>query len=246
MKKELQLIFDFDDTLVRTSVEYDKTNQQAADRIAQVLYEDIQQANEILAYERQLDLGLIPQYGFVPKRYIHSWVQTYEELAQQAGIKADETVKEELVEIVKDVYVRKYRNIYNAIPTLKQLKESGYSMMILTAGIDLIQRRKIKEAGIDKFMEEIEVRPKKTPEIFRSIMQKYPAEEYIMIGNSLKSDIYPALENGAWGFHVERKTWAIDNYPIDRNHTKYVHLKSISELPSKLQFISTLQCSSKV
>ncbi len=135
------------------------------------------------------------------------------------------------------MYIRKYENIPEAIPILTRLKEEDYPMMILTAGVESIQKRKIEEAGVRGFMNDIQVRTDKTPEVLRAIVEQYPGYECVMIGNSLKSDIYPALTNGIYGFHVERKTWAADELDINTEHPKYVHLHSLSEIPEKLEFI---------
>ncbi len=79
------------------------------------------------------------------------------------------------------------------------------------------------------------VYPLKTPATLKEIIRLHPASEYVMIGNSLKSDIYPALANDVWGFHFEQDTWEADNYDIDTKNEKYVSVSSLSQIPNELQ-----------
>lgn len=236
--KNILLIWDFDDTIVKTNIEFEKTNKEAAKIIANVIYESEKIIKEILILQRKIDFELIPTYGFVPQRYIDSWMKTYKFYAKKENRPILPSVKNKILNTIQDVYVRKYREIPYAVDTLTRLKEMGYPMVILTAGVDSVQRRRIKEAGIEDLMDNIYVRLNKTPEELREVIDNHSADDYVMIGNSLKTDIYPALENDIWGFHVERRTWSADDYPIDQNHSKYVHLNSITQVPDKLKTIN--------
>lgn len=237
MNKELLLIFDFDDTLVKTCIEFDKTNLETVQIVNKAIYGKENKINEILDYQRKIDFKLISTYGFVPKRFVTSWLDTYEYFAKLEGLPILESIRQNITDTVNDVFYRKYENLPGIHEALEVLKNEGYKMIILTAGIEEIQNRKIKEAGVRQYMDEIYVRANKTPEVFKSIMELHDAREYVMIGNSLKSDIHPALSNGAWGVHIERETWAADHYEIDSNHEKYIHLNSISNLPTTIQSI---------
>lgn len=243
-KKDIQLIWDFDDTIVHTSVEFGKTNQDTAELIAKNVFGELVLINEIKAFQVEADLEMVKKYGFVPPRYLMSWFATYEHFASTTGSSVQDFVKAQIENIINDLYIREYENVNNSIAVIKKLHDEGYSMIVLTAGQDDIQLRKVKESGVFDFMKEVFVFPYKTPEVFKLIQEKYPAEHHVMIGNSLKSDIHPALENNAWGFHVEKDTWEADHHDIDKSNDKYVHVGSLSEIPSKLEEI--LQASSVV
>lgn len=238
MKKNLKLIWDFDDTIVQTNIEFEKTNQETAEIIALDIFGDLKPVQELKDYQRKLDVEMISEYGFVPPRYLLSWIATYEYFAKVKNQLPSEKVRTLIRETVEDLYVRKYQNIKESIPVLKELKNQGYSMVILTAGQEDIQKRKVSESGAFSFFDEVYVYPKKTPDTLKEIMNHHEAECYVMIGNSLKSDIYPALENDAYGFHFERETWEADYHDIDKKHPKYVHITCLTEIPKKLKGIN--------
>jgi putative hydrolase of the HAD superfamily len=235
MKKDIQLIWDFDDTIVQTYAEFERTNQKAAEIIAKDIYGEVRNIEKIKFFQRKLDIEMISSFGFVPKRYILGWMNTYEHFLLESGKAENPFIKEEIQKTAKDVYVRKYKNVPGALPILKQLKLEGYSSLILTAGIDHIQKRKVVESGAINYIDHVYVYPQKTPETLKEIIRRHPASDYVMIGNSLKSDIYPALTNNVWGFHFEQDTWEADQYDIDKKNEKYVSLHSLRQIPKELQ-----------
>jgi putative hydrolase of the HAD superfamily len=239
MNKDIQLIWDFDDTIVKTSVEFDKTNHITAEIISNEVFSVLENINDIKSFQRSLDMEMVSELGFLPKRYLMSWLLTYEHFLTVTGKRAEKRTKEKIVETVMDVYDRQYDNIPESIPVLKGLKNEGYKMIILTAGEEDVQKRKVEQSGAIDYVDDIYVFSKKTPQTLKTVMEKYRFTDYVMIGNSLKSDIYPALENNAWGFHYEQATWEADQYNINKNHEKYVHLSSLNEVPVKLDHIFT-------
>jgi len=235
--KEVQVIYDFDDTIVETNSEFEATNEQCAEIIVGEVSGTSEMVKEVLAFQRKLDVEMVRTHGFIPPRYLMSWQATYEHFVKEAGKDVSEEVNERIKETVQDLYIRQYKNIPGSVETMEQLKKEGYSMIILTAGQDEIQKRKVRESGAIAFVEDVIVYPRKTPETLKEVMALYPAKQYVMIGNSLKSDIHPALENDAWGFHFERQTWEADHHDIDRDHEKYVHISSPDQIPQKLKQI---------
>lgn len=239
MKRDIQLIWDFDDTIVKTSIEFDKTNHCAAEIVASDVFNDLAQVEEIKAYQRKLDVEMVNEIGFLPNRYLQTWYKTYEYFLYMVGKRSKKRIKEEISKTVLDVYERKYNNMPDSIPMMEALKSQGYQMIILTAGVEEVQMRKIEQSGAIPYINDVYVFSQKTPQTFKSIIDKYDFNDYVMIGNSLKSDIYPALENNAWGFHYEQATWEADDFDINENHAKYVRLSSLKEIPAKLESIQT-------
>lgn len=233
--KDIQLIFDFDDTIVSTNKEFDSTNEMVANFISNRLYGHMNAVEEILVVQKRLDIEMVKSFGFVRPRYLLSWYATYEHFCKEVGQSPLAEDKQKIEELVNDIYVRCFENIPESIPVLRQLKEKGYSMIILTAGEDDIQKMRVHQSGAWELVEDVIVYSYKTPETLKEVMAKYPAEQHIMIGNSLKSDIHPALENNVWGFHFERRTWEADHYEIDHSHPKYVHLTSLTEILEKIE-----------
>src|SRR3954468_9155561 len=146
MNKDIQLIWDFDDTIVKTSVEFDKTNHITAEIIANEVFSVLENINDIKSFQRSLDMEMVSELGFLPKRYLMSWLLTYEHFLTVTGKMAEKRTKEKIVETVMDVYDRQYDNIPESIPILKELKNEGYKMIILTAGAEDVQKRKVEQS----------------------------------------------------------------------------------------------------
>ncbi|MFF2532332.1 HAD family hydrolase [Brevibacillus sp. NPDC058079] len=236
MKRKL-LIWDLDDTLIFTNIEFEKTNWSCAEIISKTIFGDNRAVNEILQRQRKIDLELVSEYGFVRPRYLHSWLRTLEQFCKENEITPSGTVVQEVADNVENLYVRKNENIPEALAVLKCLKEEGYSMVVLTAGDDEIQRKRVGEAGVLEFMDAVYVYPYKTPDTLKEVLAKYDGYICHMIGNSLKSDIHPALENNIWGIHAIRDTWEADHFEIDSNHVFYRLVHNLAEIPGLLREI---------
>lgn len=235
LNKEIQLIWDFDDTIVKTHEQYVKTNRIVASTISFDLYGDEAHTSNVANYQRKLDVEMVSTYGFTPGRYLLSWLETYKHFAKERNKDMNPLVQQNMESDIKDLYQRKYTNMTGSIKVLSELKNAGFPMVVLTAGDKSIQTRKVIESGAAEFMNEIHVSTTKTPDVLQGVMDIHPAKDYVMIGNSLKSDIYPALENNIWGFHVQRDTWEADEYDIDKTNEKYVNLSSLSEVHEQLK-----------
>lgn len=235
--KDIKLIFDFDDTIVITNPEYESTNEDTARIIAKAIYDNPNKTDELLAFQRKEDIRLVEKMGLARPRFLISWLNTYQHFLSLENKKEDPVIKKQIELTVNDVFARKFEPYPHAIETIKSLKEEGYSIAILTAGEEDIQRNRIKLVGLDRYVDDIYVRLLKTPLTLQEVIQNHPAKEHVMIGNSLKSDIYPALENKIWAFHVERDTWDLDHYEIDKSHSKYVRIEGVHEVPEKLNIV---------
>lgn len=232
--KEKFLIWDLDDTLITTYPEFKKSNTLCAEIISRELFGDVLQVNDILNRQALIDISLIEKYGFLPPRYEQSWLTTSAEYFKEHGMMSNPSLQQEIKEVVQDIYIRKYENVPGSVEVIQQLKNEGYSMAILTAGDEAVQKRRIEQSGVAEFMDETYVYPYKTPSTLRAVMDRHGHNEYAMIGNSLKSDIYPALENEIMGIHVVRDTWQADHYEIDQAHPLYKPVHDLSEIPNVL------------
>ncbi|WPS85613.1 HAD family hydrolase (plasmid) [Brevibacillus halotolerans] len=240
MKRKL-LIWDLDDTLIFTNIEFEKTNKACAEIISEEIFGDHREVDDILKRQRQIDLELVREYGFVRPRYLHSWLRTMEQFCKLHDIIPSGTTIQKVAYKVENLYVRKNENIPEALEVLKLLKEEGYSMAVLTAGEEEIQRKRMHEAGVLEFMDAVYVYPYKTPETLKEVLANHDGYVCHMIGNSLKSDIHPALENNIWGIHTVRDTWEADHYEINFNHPLYRAVHNLVEIPDLLKEIHNLK-----
>lgn len=239
------LIWDLDDTLIITNPEYEKTNEICAEIIAGIAKQDCTK-EKILAYQRQRDLELVKQNGFASSHYLQSWMDTVEHIHKTYGLISKNKAIQMVSDAVDDLFRRKFNNAPGCIEVLEHLKyEAGYSMIVLTAGEQNIQLKRIREAGISEYMDKVYVYPWKDPKVLREVIFDFTqgtfAGPLFMIGNSLRSDIYPAIQNRMGAIHVLTNTWEIDHMDIDLDYPFYFSVENLRKIPLILESVSSLK-----
>jgi putative hydrolase of the HAD superfamily len=230
------LIFDMDDTLIPTQEVFNQTSLLVAKTIIQYLSLKLD-IREIIEKMNQIDLENVKEMGFSPERYPTSWVQTFEWYANQYPSPTTKEQKNDIYQMAYSLYESVISPYSGTHETLSLLKELGYPLLLLTAGTVAIQEKRVLDANLISFFNEVIIVPMKNPVILKELLNERritPANAY-MIGNSLKSDIYPALEVGMSAIHLERDTWAFDDYQIDRTNKAFQVIHSIEEVISCLK-----------
>ncbi len=115
---------------------------------------------------------------------------------------------------------------------LSQLS-SSFRLVVATKGDLLDQERKLERSGLAKYFHHIEIMSDKKPKNYQKLVAHLDIkpEEFLMVGNSVNSDILPVLDIGAVTVHVPfHTTWAheVGREPIE--HDNYYKINSMSEL----------------
>ena len=117
--------------------------------------------------------------------------------------------------------------------TLRKLHDSGaYTMVCFTKGELQDQENKLKRSGLLKFFDDVEITSDKGQKEFLALCehQSIHPSELLMIGNSLKSDIAPALAIGAWAIHIPfHVTWQLEHFE-DFDHERLKKIEHFSEV----------------
>lgn len=98
--------------------------------------------------------------------------------------------------------------------------QGKYRLVLATKGELLEQRRKIQKSALEPYFDTIEIMSNKTAQDYRSLLQRLKAapQETVMVGNSVKSDILPPLEIGAWAIYVPfQTTWKHEEAALPQN-----------------------------
>ena len=108
-----------------------------------------------------------------------------------------------------------------------------YRMIVATKGDLLDQERKMRRSSIARYFHHIEIMSDKKEQQYVQLLNHLdiPPEAFLMIGNSLKSDIIPPLELGSWGIYVPyHTTWAheeVDQEPDSGRYFKVERLRQV-------------------
>ena len=117
---------------------------------------------------------------------------------------------------------------------LKKLHESGkYRLIVATKGDLLDQNRKLQRSGLDKYFHHVEVMYDKNEKTYSELLKKLNCrpQEFLMIGNSMKSDILPVLNTGGNGIYIPfHSTWEHEKVEGEVSHPNLYTCTSCEEL----------------
>ena len=223
--------FDADDTLWHNERVFRLTEERFAALIANFTEKD-QLKERLLAAERRN----VRHYGYGVKGFTLSMIETAIEVTD-GKVHAD--VIAEVLEAGRDMLSHPVEPLPYVEETLRELKPD-YRLVLITKGDLFDQERKITASGLDIYFEGIEIVSEKTASTYETLFARHGtgSAEAMMIGNSLKSDILPALEAGAIGVHVPHEiTWSLEEADApnssDRFH-RLDHIGKVSHLLARL------------
>ncbi len=225
IKMDKTFIFDYDDTLAEAHKYYEEVKDEFANWLIKKHKLKISFKEKILEHEVGIDKELVKRYGFSRIRFPTSFVLTYKEICKQIGREYDKKDLKEAYMIGDSVFDEK-RYIEGGLmdgvaETLEFLVEKEDKLILLTKGDQEIQEMKIRVTNCKKwFGNEIYIVPdKKEKRIYKIVGDKYKNEIW-MVGNSIKSDINPALRAGISAIYIPSKVWKYesDNNELPDNH----------------------------
>jgi putative hydrolase of the HAD superfamily len=227
------IAFDADDTLWHNETLYARAQEKFQQLLASY---HSQEWVEQRLYETEM--RNLQHFGYGIKAFTLSMIETAIELTE-GRIQGDEILQ--IVEAGKEMLNAEVQLLDNVEQTLATLS-AAYPLMVITKGDLLDQHSKIERSGLARYFQHIEVVSEKSKESYAALLtrHKIDAGRFIMIGNSLKSDILPVLELGGSAVYIPYSlTWAhetIVDQEVDSNH--YYQIERLALLPSLIDEIS--------
>ncbi|MFB7139951.1 HAD family hydrolase [Gottfriedia sp. NPDC056225] len=219
------LIFDLDDTLIQTQAAFRQNIDLCADLVYEVLGGKVI-INDIKEVFNKIDLELIKELGFSKKRYPFAWGSTLEFFIKKYNIEISSTAIEQLQSLAKMIFQENVplQSDTFIIEELAIHKDVA-SMTILTLGEKDVQTKRVMDTGLVQYFDEVIITQKKDINIYFELNKKL--SNPVMIGNSLRSDIVPAIDAGMKAIHIIRDSWSYDE--IEHNH-RIDSIQSLDEL----------------
>ena len=217
--------FDADDTLWHNERFFAMTQDHFAALLADHTEKD-HLMERLLAAERRN----IPHYGFGIKGFTLSMVETAIEITDG---KVPAPVIQEILNAGRDMLSHPVELLPHAEDTLKTLKQD-HKLLLITKGDLLDQTRKLEQSGLRDHFDAIEIVSDKTEAEYREIFARHGtgADQGLMVGNSLASDVVPMIGAGGWGVHVPHGlTWAIEHAEAPDTHPRFCQIGDLGELP---------------
>ena len=218
--------FDADDTLWVNEPYYRETEKEFADLLSG-FYPEETVNRELLKTE----IANIPLYGFGAKGFTLSLIETALRLSSNR-IEQEKIGK--IIDLCKALINRPLILLEGVEETLEKLFTSGYGMVVATKGDLLDQQRKLKNSGLEKYFDHIEIMSDKKERDYLNLTERLGirTENFVMIGNSLKSDILPVIRIGASAVHIPfHTTWEHEKAEVsEEEKNKYIEADQINDV----------------
>jgi len=224
LKKIKVIAFDADDTLWVNEPFFRKAEEEFCNLLQQ--YMPIKEANKLLFDIEMQNLAL---YGYGIKPFTLSLIEAAIVISK-GSVKAD--LIQKLIEKGKQMLQEPIELIDGIDETLRELS-TKYRLVMATKGDLLDQERKLIKSGLEPYFHHIEIVSDKTEKQYLKLVKHLDihTDEFLMIGNSLKSDILPVLNIGAHAFHIPfHTTWEHEMIDGEVNHPNFRSFTKAGEL----------------
>ncbi len=222
------ILIDLDDTLIPNTHLYHLPSLRCGMLISSAMGEKSVHPLEMLKAQLEIDMTMVKSHGYGVDRFPKSWVKTYETLARRAGLPVDRKVCEAIRKAAAAFTRGRYVPFDGAKEALMELQRDGHSLHLITAGDKALQEKKVRVSGLSSLFDSVNVTGVDKKPVMAKIVGERK-ERVMMVGDSTKSDVKPAIELGIVAVHVPSHTWAFAQADVDRR--KYLVISSISELP---------------
>ena len=222
--------FDADDTLWHNEVLY----HQAKEELGQILA-GYRHPKEVKAWLDQTEVTNIEYYGYGIKSFTLSMIQTATEISG-GRVTAKQIGK--IIAIAKRMLTAPV-DLVDGVEAILDSLSSSYDLILITKGDQFEQERKISISGIADYFRYREIVGEKSESTYSHVLEKYNIDPtcFLMVGNSLRSDILPVLKIGGKAVHIPNaQTWFHEDANQEEvGESSYTQLERLNQLPIYLE-----------
>ena len=217
--------FDADDTLWQNEQYYKLTEHHFRSLLSE--FAEGEHVSERLLEAEKRNLA---HYGFGIKGFTLSMIETALEITEG---RVPSSVISEILGIGRDLLSHPVECLPHARDALEALS-GRYFLVLITKGDLFDQERKLAQSGLGDYFDAVEIVSDKTATTYRRVFGKHGEgpERSMMIGNSLKSDIVPAIAAGAWGVFVPHElTWVLEHVDKPEEAPRFREIPDLGHVP---------------
>ncbi|MDT0622603.1 HAD family hydrolase [Croceitalea vernalis] len=196
------IAFDADDTLWVNETYFRETEEKFAE-----LLEGYETKNKIDQELFKMEMKNLKLYGYGVKGFMLSMIESALDLSNN-NIGQEKLLA--IIDLGKTMIAHSVELLDGVEEVLAKL-QSQYRLIVLTKGDLLDQERKLAKSGLSKYFHHVEVLSDKKEENYKNLLDhlEIQTNEFLMVGNSLKSDVIPIINIGAKAIHIPfHTTWA--------------------------------------
>lgn len=223
------IAFDADDTLWVNEPYF----REAEDKFCALL-EDYLPLHSVANELFKIEIRNLPLYGYGIKGFMLSMIETILEVTE--GTASLEMIHK-AIEFGKEQLNKPIELLEGIESVLKTLK-GDYRLVVATKGDLLDQERKLQKSGLEKYFHHIEIMSEKHEKDYLKLLKHLDCkpEDFLMIGNSLKSDVLPVLQIGGHAIHVPfHTTWAHEIIEHNVEHDNFETVEKITDILTLLK-----------
>ena len=223
---------DADDTLWHNETIFRLTHERFTGLMADLA--DVEVLESRLAEVERRNLKI---YGYGVKGFTLSMIETGMELT---GGELPPRIVAEILAAGREMLSHPVEPLSGVEAALSDLSD-GYRLVLVTKGDLLHQEQKLAASGLGDFFAAVEIVSEKTASTYERVFARHGtgASQAVMCGNSMKSDVLPALEAGGYAAYVPYPiTWAHELADAPEDHPRFTEIGTLAELPAWVRGLS--------
>ncbi len=216
--------FDADDTLWVNETYFREAEEQFAG-----LLEQYETKNKIDQELFKMEMKNLELYGYGIKGFMLSMIESALELSNN---EVSQATLSEIMNLGKKMIAHPVELLDGVEEVLETLTQK-YRLIVLTKGDLLDQERKLERSGLSRYFHHVEVLSDKKEANYQNLLDhlEINVKEFLMIGNSLRSDVLPIIQIGAHAVHVPfHTTWQHEEAKVDTKVHKYLTVSSLKNI----------------
>lgn len=225
MKNTVKTIaFDADDTLWVNEPYFQEAEKQFC-----ALLENYLPPHSVSQELFKTEMKNLPLYGYGVKGFVLCMLETASRISNRT---VSLELMDKIIAIGHELLQKPIELLPGITETLEQLK-GRYRLIVATKGDLLDQERKLKNSGLENCFHHIEIMSDKKINDYQKLLKHLDCkpENFLMLGNSIKSDILPILELGGYAAHIPyHVTWAHEQHDHNLRHDHFMELESIDRI----------------
>ncbi len=223
------IAFDADDTLWDNQTLFDEVENQYC-KILRAYGDEEFIRKSLLSTE----IDNMPEMGYGTKAFILSLIQNALKVSQNT---IPGPLVQEILRSGMDLLLNPATPLPEVTKTLIQLKASGkFKLVCFTKGELIVQENKFNRSELAPLFDHLEIVSDKSSSAYKNLCEKMNAlpHEFVMVGNSFKSDIHPAIEIGAYGIYIPASSmWQMEQAKI-YSHNNIIQVKTFADIAKVL------------
>ena len=220
------IAFDADDTLWINEPYF----QEVEKKYCELLEEYLSQ-HHVSQELFKTEMKNLSDYGFGIKSFVLSMIETAIQISEK-------TISLEVIEKILGFgheMINQPVILLDGVEEILKKLQGKYRLIVATKGDLLDQERKLEKSLLGKYFHHIEIMSDKKEKDYKKLLKQLDEkpEHFVMIGNSIKSDILPVLNLGAYAIHIPyHTTWAHEHVEHDIQHANFRKCSNILDVIS--------------